>query len=35
MIEGNINGYFDNINHHILAELLKKQVKDPNLIDLY
>jgi len=35
MIEGDIKGYFDNINHHILAELLKKQIKDHNLIDLY
>lgn len=35
MIEGDIKGYFDNINHQILAELLKKQIKDPNLIDLY
>lgn len=35
MIEGDIKGYFDNINPHILAELLKKQIKDPNLIDLY
>jgi len=35
MIEGNIKGYFDNIDHHILASLLKKQIKDPNLMDLY
>jgi retron-type reverse transcriptase len=35
MIEGDIKGYFDNIDHHILEELLKKQIKDPNLIDLY
>ena len=35
MIEGDIKGYFDNIDHHILASLLKKQIKDTNLIDLY
>ena len=35
MIEGDIKGYFDNIDHQLLATLLKKQIKDPNLIDLY
>jgi group II intron reverse transcriptase/maturase len=35
MIEGDIKGYFDNIDHHILASLLKKQIKDTNLMDLY
>jgi retron-type reverse transcriptase len=35
MIEGDIKGYFDNIDHHILAALLKKQIKDTNLMDLY
>lgn len=35
MIEGDIKGYFDNISHHILASLLKKQIKDSNLMDLY
>lgn len=35
MIEGDIKGYFDNINHEILANLLKKEIKDSNLIDLY
>jgi group II intron reverse transcriptase/maturase len=35
MIEGDIKGFFDNIDHHKLAELLKREIKDPNLIDLY
>jgi len=35
MIEGDLTGYFDNIDHHILASLLQKQIKDTNLMDLY
>ena len=35
LIEGDIKGYFDNIDHQILAELLSKEIKDKNLIDLY
>lgn len=35
MIEGDIKGYFDNIDHQVLADLLSKKVKDQNLIDLY
>lgn len=35
MIEGDIKGYFDNIDHNILESLIKKEVKDQNLIDLY
>jgi nicotine oxidoreductase len=35
MIEGDIKGYFDNIDHHILAKLLEQEIKDKNLIDLY
>lgn len=35
MIEGDIKGFFDNIDHQILAALIKKQIKDQNLIDLY
>lgn len=35
MIEGDIKGFFDIIDHHKLAELLKREIKDPNLIDLY
>lgn len=35
MIEGDIKKYFDTVDHHILAQLLRKRVKDQNLIDLY
>nr|YP_009710058.1 hypothetical protein [Coleochaete scutata]QFU80163.1 hypothetical protein [Coleochaete scutata] len=35
MIEGDIKGYFDNVNHHLLAEILKEYVKDQSLIELY
>jgi group II intron reverse transcriptase/maturase len=35
IIEGDIKGYFDNIDHKILAEQLQRQIKDQNLIDLY
>ena len=35
IIEGDIRGYFDNIDHHILAELLTKRIKDKNILDLY
>lgn len=34
-IEGDIKGYFDNIDHKILANLLAKVIKDKNIIDLY
>nr|YP_006073027.1 cytochrome c oxidase subunit 2 [Nitella hyalina]AEH42842.1 cytochrome c oxidase subunit 2 [Nitella hyalina] len=35
MIEGDIKGYFDNVDHHLLAEILKEYVKDQSLIELY
>lgn len=35
VIEGDIKGYFDNIDHKILEVLIKKEIKDQNLIDLY
>lgn len=35
IIEGDIRSYFDNINHHKLAEILKKYIDDSNFIDLY
>lgn len=35
MIEGDIKGCFDNVDHHILEGLLKRRIKDPNLISLY
>ena len=34
-MEGDIKGYFENINHHILAELLKDKIRDQEFIDLY
>jgi len=34
-VEGDIKGYFDNIDHHILASLIKKHIPDQNFIDLY
>ena len=33
-VEGDIKGYFDNIGHRILMELVSKKVKDQQLIDL-
>ena len=35
MIEGDIKGFFDNIDHHFLCSLLKKRIQDQNLIDFY
>lgn len=35
IIEGDIRKYFDTVNHQILAKLLRKQIKDEGLIDLY
>jgi len=34
-IEGDIKGFFDNVNHHKLEGLLKKQIEDQQFIDLY
>lgn len=34
-IEGDIKGYFDNINHNILADMLKEKIEDQQFIDLY
>nr|YP_010836030.1 hypothetical protein QLP54_mgp36 [Phyllosticta yuccae]WGC90046.1 hypothetical protein [Phyllosticta yuccae] len=34
-IEGDIKGFFDNIDHHILEELLKKHFNEARLIHLY
>jgi len=34
-IEGDIKGYFDNVDHNILANLLKKRINDTRFIDLY
>jgi len=35
VIEGDIKGYFDNINHRILSIILEKTIKDQQFIDLY
>ena len=35
VIEGDIKGFFDNINHDILADILRKEIKDQNMLDLY
>src|SRR5690606_3382137 len=34
-IEGDIKGFFDNIDHHKLEELLKRYFNDQRFIDLY
>lgn len=34
-IEGDIKGFFDNIDHHILADLLKDHINDTPFIHLY
>ncbi|RSK28016.1 group II intron reverse transcriptase/maturase [Bacillus sp. HMF5848] len=33
-IEGDIKGFFDNIDHHVLVELLRKRIRDEKLINL-
>lgn len=33
-IEGDIKGFFDNIDHHILINLLRKKIEDEKFIDL-
>lgn len=35
IIEGNIKGFFDNIDFQILAKLLERHIKDQRFIDLY
>nr|YP_010836031.1 hypothetical protein QLP54_mgp35 [Phyllosticta yuccae]WGC90047.1 hypothetical protein [Phyllosticta yuccae] len=34
-IEGDIKGYFDNVDHQILHSLLKNKIKDQKFLDLY
>ena len=34
-IEGDIKGFFDNVNHTLLANLLEKKIGDQQFIDLY
>ncbi|WP_044640141.1 reverse transcriptase/maturase family protein [Risungbinella massiliensis] len=33
-VEGDIKGFFDNINHHVLINILKKNINDEKFIDL-
>ena len=33
-VEGDIKGYFDNIDHHILINILRKRIKDEAFIEL-
>lgn len=33
-IEGDIEGYFDNINHHVLIEILREKISDEKFINL-
>lgn len=33
-VEGDIKGFFDNIDHHILIKLLKRKIKDEKFINL-
>ena len=35
VIEGDIKGFFDNVDHHILERLLCTQIEDQQFIDLY
>jgi retron-type reverse transcriptase len=34
-IEGDIKGFFDNVNHQLLATLIQKKIGDQQFIDLY
>jgi group II intron reverse transcriptase/maturase len=34
-IEGDIKGFFDNVDHHILASILEKKIDDQQFLDLY
>ncbi|MFP3472271.1 reverse transcriptase/maturase family protein, partial [Micrococcus sp. SIMBA_144] len=33
-VEGDIKGFFDNIDHHVLVSLLRKKIQDERCIDL-
>ena len=35
VIEGDIKGFFDNIDHHKLASILSINIRDKNILDLY
>ena len=34
MIEGDIKGFFDNVNHAVLINILEKTIKDQRFVDL-
>jgi len=34
MVEGDIKGFFDNVDHHILITILEKHIKDQRFFDL-
>lgn len=34
MVEGDIKGFFDNVDHHILMNILRKHIKDQRFFDL-
>lgn len=33
-VEGDIKGFFDNIDHHVLVDILRRKIKDENFISL-
>lgn len=35
LLEGDIKGFFDNIDHHVLAKLITRHFSEPKLIHLY
>lgn len=35
VIEGDIKGYFDNVDHNVLAAILSRRIKDRDFMDLY
>lgn len=34
MVEGDIKGFFDNVDHHVLMKILGKDIKDQRFFDL-
>lgn len=34
MVEGDIKGFFDNVDHHVLISILAKDIKDQRFFDL-
>ena len=35
MVSADIQGFFENVNHHLLANILGRQILDQRFIDLY